>query len=67
MSENQVLQVIEELGTDKFYFVGKGREEDNMECWSVYQTEDKYQLFAVDDDEHVIFEVYEEDGEFLIY
>ena len=60
-------EIMEMTGTDRFYFVGYGREEDNMSHWCIYQTEDTCQLFALDNDEHITFEVYEEGAEFLVY
>ena len=62
MTENQDLKVLKEFGANaKWCYVGDAGE------WPVYQVDGTWDLFATDpDSDKVSFEVYEENGEFVV-
>ena len=68
MTEYQDKQATREMGTSEWSFVGHPYEEGiEDESWRVYQTESG-ELFAVDtQSDRMSFEVYENEGEFLVY
>ena len=65
MSEYQDIQATKTYNTTEWHFVGFGGE--NEDGWRVYQTNNG-DLFAVDaESDRMSFEVYNEDGIFIIY
>jgi len=65
MSEYQDLTAVQELGTENWVFVGVG---SNNEEWTIYETNNG-ELFAINTENEygITFDVYEENGEFLVY
>jgi len=61
MTEKQDIKVSKKLGTSQWNFVG----EDILEKYKIYET-NKYELFAIGENEFISFEVYERDSAFYV-